>query len=573
MGTGQWDDYAFSTQAFQIGSNKPILFEGPGQNFSELAESGFKIVQPSPAGMIQEALDMLSPGSPLIPGLKSMLDNFKNGAPGPREQDFLLQMQASAFLKDSGVLSGGDLGGLATFISSLAGDARAAAIVSNNVERIKEMSAANKLAAGVTNHVFGDGSVADLDKVAAFRSLGDFRVTRQANGDILLDPPGNFMDEVARASLHWTAGGVVEDHGFQNFGGMFAQKIVTPLKQLMDDNGLPYTMDTNDISFNVNPGQQLRVSDGILVSPNSPANHLAELVRRGIIKPGETAPTIAYDEALKEVLFELQDTYSAADIDRLSNMGLNIRPGSEHVGITDEALRIATEKLGIDSRIRHLDKDTTNDADFNDAFKNLAAQLGVDQNLHGGTFGARYEYIFPDRGIGLENQSFHTGNDFDSLEALRHFAIKGYFRSPTSFENMGPGLAKGGLVKPKFFANGGFVSKGTDTIPAMLSNGEYVIKSQRVKQFGTSLFDNINSGSLSSVQSMSSPSFSSGSPSVSVSQSSVPSRQAAASSSNSVYNYSLSVNVASQADPNTIAQTVMAQLQRVDSQRVRNGRF
>jgi len=573
MGTGQWDDYAFSTQAFQIGSNKPILFEGPGQDFSKLAESGFKIVQPSPAGMIQEALDMLSPGSPLIPGLKSMLDNFKNGAPGPREQDFLLQMQASAFLKDSGVLSGGDLGGLATFISSLAGDARAAAIVSNNVERIKEMSAANKLAAGVTDHVFGDGSVADLDKVAAFRSLGDFRVTRQANGDILLDPPGNFMDEVARASLHWTAGGVVEDHGFQNFGGVFAQKIVTPLKQLMDDNGLPYTMDTNDISFNVNPGQQLRVSDGILVSPNSPANHLAELVRRGIIKPGETAPTIAYDEALKEVLFELQDTYSAADIDRLSNMGLNIRPGSEHVGITDEALRIATGKLGIDSRIRHLDKDTTNDADFNDAFKNLAAQLGVDQNLHGGTFGARYEYINPTKSIGLDDSSFHTGGDFDSLEALRHFAIKGYFRSPTSFENMGPGLAKGGLVKPKFFANGGFVSKGTDTIPAMLSNGEYVIKSQRVKQFGTSLFDNINSGSLSSVQSMSSPSFSSGSPSVSVSQSSVPSRQAAASSSNSVYNYSLSVNVASQADPNTIAQTVMAQLQRVDSQRVRNGRF
>jgi TP901 family phage tail tape measure protein len=134
-------------------------------------------------------------------------------------------------------------------------------------------------------------------------------------------------------------------------------------------------------------------------------------------------------------------------------------------------------------------------------------------------------------------------------------------------------LAKGGLVKPRFFANGGFVGKGADTVPAMLSPGEYVIKSQRVKDLGTRLFDNINSGSLSSVQSMSSPSFSSGSSSVSLNQSSVPSRQAAASSSNSVYNYSLSVNVASQADPNTIAQTVMAQLQRVDSQRVRNGRF
>jgi hypothetical protein len=129
-------------------------------------------------------------------------------------------------------------------------------------------------------------------------------------------------------------------------------------------------------------------------------------------------------------------------------------------------------------------------------------------------------------------------------------------------------------------ATGGYISgPGTatsDSIPAMLSNGEYVIKAATVKQFGTSLFDNINAGSLpvlSSANNMSTPRFASVGPTASVSQASVSSRQAAAPSSNSVYNYSLSVNVASQSDPNTIAQTVMAQLQRVDSQRVRNGRF
>ena len=129
-------------------------------------------------------------------------------------------------------------------------------------------------------------------------------------------------------------------------------------------------------------------------------------------------------------------------------------------------------------------------------------------------------------------------------------------------------------------ATGGYISgPGTatsDSIPAMLSNGEYVIKAATVKQFGTSLFDNINAGSLpvlSSANNMSTPRFASVGPTASVNQASVSSRQAAAPSSNSVYNYSLSVNVASQSDPNTIAQTVMAQLQRVDSQRVRNGRF
>jgi hypothetical protein len=90
------------------------------------------------------------------------------------------------------------------------------------------------------------------------------------------------------------------------------------------------------------------------------------------------------------------------------------------------------------------------------------------------------------------------------------------------------------------------------------------------------MFDSINSGSLpilSGANSMSAPRFASVGSTVSVSQASVPSRQAAASSSNSVYNYSLSVNVASQSDPNTIAQTVMNQLRMVDSQRIRGNRF
>jgi TP901 family phage tail tape measure protein len=129
-------------------------------------------------------------------------------------------------------------------------------------------------------------------------------------------------------------------------------------------------------------------------------------------------------------------------------------------------------------------------------------------------------------------------------------------------------------------AMGGYISgPGTptsDSIPAMLSNGEYVIKAATVKKFGTKMFDNLNAGSLpilAGANSMSTPRFASVGSTASVNRASVSSRQAAAPSSNSVYNYSLSVNVASQSDPNTIAQTVMAQLQRVDSQRVRNGRF
>jgi hypothetical protein len=52
-----------------------------------------------------------------------------------------------------------------------------------------------------------------------------------------------------------------------------------------------------------------------------------------------------------------------------------------------------------------------------------------------------------------------------------------------------------------------------------------------------------------------------------------PPSQPPADMSSSVYNYNLSVNVASQSDPSAIAQTVMSQIKMVDSQRIRGNRF
>jgi hypothetical protein len=54
------------------------------------------------------------------------------------------------------------------------------------------------------------------------------------------------------------------------------------------------------------------------------------------------------------------------------------------------------------------------------------------------------------------------------------------------------GTAVGGQV-PTHFATGGS-AKGMDTIPAMLTPGEFVIRRQAVKQFGTDLFSQLNRG-------------------------------------------------------------------------------
>jgi TP901 family phage tail tape measure protein len=98
-------------------------------------------------------------------------------------------------------------------------------------------------------------------------------------------------------------------------------------------------------------------------------------------------------------------------------------------------------------------------------------------------------------------------------------------------------LATGGQV-PKYMVSGGY-SKGTDTIPAMLTPGEFVVRKNSVDSFGVNNLNKINDGSYGG---------------------------------SSVYNYSLSVNVKSDSSPDDIARTVMTQIKQIDSQRIKTQR-
>jgi hypothetical protein len=74
----------------------------------------------------------------------------------------------------------------------------------------------------------------------------------------------------------------------------------------------------------------------------------------------------------------------------------------------------------------------------------------------------------------------------------------------------------------------------------MLTPGEFVMSRYAVNSHGTDKMKAINSG---------------------------------ASVGDSVYNYNLSVNVKSDANPDQIARTVIAQIKQIDSQRVRGTRI
>jgi hypothetical protein len=95
-------------------------------------------------------------------------------------------------------------------------------------------------------------------------------------------------------------------------------------------------------------------------------------------------------------------------------------------------------------------------------------------------------------------------------------------------------LASGGMVMQTM------PSFGTDTVPALLSPGEFVMSRYAVNAHGAENMRAINNGTAIG---------------------------------ESVYNYNLSVNVKSDANPDDIARVVMAQIRGIDSQRVRGNRL
>ena len=98
--------------------------------------------------------------------------------------------------------------------------------------------------------------------------------------------------------------------------------------------------------------------------------------------------------------------------------------------------------------------------------------------------------------------------------------------------------SKGGIV-PKYFAAGG-LSRGTDTVPAMLTPGEFVINKNAATSLGVKNLNKLNSGE---------------------------------SLGSSVYNYSVGINVTnSNANADDIARAVMGQIKYIDSQRIRGQR-
>ena len=137
--------------------------------------------------------------------------------------------------------------------------------------------------------------------------------------------------------------------------------------------------------------------------------------------------------------------------------------------------------------------------------------------------------------------------------AKKATALPDYLRAIPGFK-----FGMGGMV-PKYFANGGF-NKGTDTVPAMLTPGEFVVNRKATQQFGP-LLSEINSPTFKTPRSAT-PNFAG---------INSPNNITSTNNSKTLYNYNLNVNVSnSNANPNDIARTVINQIRQIDNQRIRS---
>jgi len=295
--------------------------------------------------------------------------------------------------------------------------------------------------------------------------------------------------------------------------------------------------------------------------------------------------------------------FGQAQLDQLAGEGVNVGGGSNGdeewqggpVETDDEILaRVNAERAALDAKLTPIQKAANdlymNRAQFNDpktasvVSKDVAKKAGVnigattadaaerkindylkkqDQvlsknfSIAAGTTSAdrldqRYGAALSSIGIATNIGKIPTPVAKPAAQPANSTVVRGTSTSQKVYSTPAPAPKLSGPALKKALMNnsggaipysiGGrvFRNHGSDTIPAMLTPGEFVVRKRAVQNFGMKNLEKINNGD---------------------------------SVGGSVYNYNLAVNVKSDANPDVIAKTVIQQIKRIDSQKVRGNRI
>jgi hypothetical protein len=374
-------------EAYGVGKGKkPVVFQGPEEDFSNVA-SAVKIVPPTPEGILREAIN-----NKTFPGvqkarLQSLLRNFQNNKIGKQETQFLDNMWAS-------VGEEGGTEGLALLVKSLTGDKGARTVINNRTKAMIQ-AVKNNRANNVSRTINEDYGTIEPKNTAAIHST-QYPIEFDKNGNVVFRAGGDYGGDYARSTLHFSLEEGVKDVALFGEWNPLNQKVVSSFDSVVKKNGLPDTANAQDTYFARSPGQELKVPNAAIVTPmQNAAQYQAELLKRGLIKPGDEVPPLVVDKAQKEIL----------------HMSSGVK--GETAEIDRAAIAAAKDLLGMEPQ-----RLVNDGLDF--AVKNWAAKNKVRSGPHSQSSTEILEKI---DGIGP------VGNFIDSLEALRHAARRGKFQN------------------------------------------------------------------------------------------------------------------------------------------------
>jgi TP901 family phage tail tape measure protein len=512
-----------------------FAFQGVGDDFSQLASQGITPVKTNPQGLLEAAIKL----NPKDKGLQAMLKNVQDKKFGSSETQLLDEIGAAVSIGRRGNVSQVEsVDGFAMVLASLSGNKNAKRILNEKTNILNSLLPKTKKVTKTESPDFQD--------IAAIHN-SKYPIVRDAKGNITIHPAGyHEMGSMtrnypySRSSVHFTLEAPVKSHN----QGKFSSKdntIVTKLSSIIDDSGLPMILNATDTWWMKNVGEGIKLSKASVVRPiTSKTQYLLELEKRGLISPGKKVPVITVDPKTDDVLYHAKKLYNQSErvaiskaseglmISRFSVPKLGDKSSSPQMVTIDPldatsfkgyeselldivSIQIAKKRMGINTGpeklgtyglesevgIKKLDS-------LSKKYKlNTGTHTGTPQQIAEGSSQINNPSRFPVNKDGtIEVNKGVSAKINSGREAMRMATATGTFGKNTierqariSDKDIGA-INKGGLIPKKF--NDGNIVPGvgnTDTVPAMLTPGEFVINKESTAK-NLELLHAINDGSL-----------------------------------------------------------------------------
>ena len=383
----------------------------------------------SPNEIIKQAISL----NPKKKNLKEILSNIENGNYGEKELDFFDSIVATVAYDDAGkLLARENTSGAAVLARALSGDKAAQKSVDARLAAYRKNVAEKSESTRVeqTGTYKGNVEPADYGDFTVVHST-KYDVTRNAAGDVVLNPNAKFTSGSARSSIHFTVNSEVQGHMFGQWDDT-NKLIVSNAGDAVAANGKPAALSAIDSWWKLNPGKDLVLPKASVVTPFiDEVKYAKELEKRGLIKPGEKPPVIIEDASTGDVYYLSKNPNAYTDADReqiitdLKGAGWPANKESI-VGKESEVLRRGALDLAMRQQRVTTGPEALEQWDFafnkglSERIDSLRSREGIYGGIHQGTPAAQHELS-----TGIEGYNRFGGGE---LETYRWLAAKGMFK-------------------------------------------------------------------------------------------------------------------------------------------------